>query len=272
MNPNHYPPSPSYYRHGNADARDLVSPSYWTDSALVHLMRAGRKDGEPFADAVRNAFVCLALWFRSQSLPVPFYSAELDAAHKRLHRRPVLELLEIEAPFGPVDLGPFSLNATGTGNPQWISITRPPDVSDEDDTGHIHGVRAESPLEAVAKLAPWLLEQYLDAECELAALRATVAALTAVDRPVAPALDPFAALLEVETDEQLERWLWDNSTGISFKDANTTRWAVNREILISFEPHGHDARHPWRVHAPGTFDSTATEAARTLHRILGAAP
>jgi hypothetical protein len=97
----------------------------------------------------------------------------------------VLELLEIEAPFGPVDLGPFSLNATGTGNPQWISITRPPDVSDEDDTGHLHSVRAESPLEAVAKLAPWLLEQYLDAECELAALRATVAALTAEARPVA---------------------------------------------------------------------------------------
>ena len=57
--------------------------------------------------------------------------------------------------------------------------------ADEDDTGHLHSVRAESPLEAVAKLAPWLLEQCLDAECELAALRATVAALTAVDRPVA---------------------------------------------------------------------------------------
>jgi hypothetical protein len=186
MNPNHYPPSPSYYRrHPNIDARDLVSPDYWTDSALVHLMRAGRKDGEPFADAVRNAFICLALWFRSQSLPVPFYSAELDAAHKRLHRRPVLELLEIEAPFGPVDLGPFTIDGTGTGNPQWISITRPPDVSDEDDTGHLHSVRAESPLEAVAKLAPWLLEQYLDAECELAALRARIAELEAAARPVA---------------------------------------------------------------------------------------
>jgi hypothetical protein len=84
MNPDHYPPSPSYYRRGNADARDLVTPSYWTDSALVHLMRAGRKDGEPFADAVRNAFVCLALWFRSQSLPVPFYSAELDRLQARI--------------------------------------------------------------------------------------------------------------------------------------------------------------------------------------------
>jgi hypothetical protein len=142
-------------------------------------MRAGRKDGEPFADAVRNAFTCLALWFRSQSLPVPHYSDALDAAHKRLHRRPVLELLEIEAPFGPVDLGPFTLNATGTGNPQWITITRPPDVSDEEDTGHLHSVRAESPLEAVAKLAPWLLEQYIDAECELAALRARIAELEA---------------------------------------------------------------------------------------------
>jgi hypothetical protein len=184
MNESHYPPSPAYYRrHPNIDARDLVSPDYWTDSALVHLMRAGRKDGEPFADAITNAFTCLALWFRSQSLPVPFYSDALEAAHKRLHRRPVLELLEIDAPFGPVDLGPFSLNATGTGNPQWISITRPP--ADEDDTGHLHSVRAESPLEAVAKLAPWLLEQCLDAECELAALRATVAALTAEARPVA---------------------------------------------------------------------------------------
>jgi hypothetical protein len=84
MNESHYPPSPSYYRRGNADARDLVTPSYWTDSALVHLMRAGRKDGEPFADAVRNAFVCLALWFRSQSLPVPFYSAELDRLQARI--------------------------------------------------------------------------------------------------------------------------------------------------------------------------------------------
>jgi hypothetical protein len=179
MNPDHYPPSPSYYRHSGADARDLVTPSYWIDSALVHLMRAGRKDGEPFADAVTNAFVCLALWFRSQSLPVPFYSDALDAAHKRLHRRPVLELLEIDGPFGPVDLGPFTIDGTGVGNPQWITITRPPDVSDEEDTGHLHSVRAESPLEAVAKLAPWLLEQYLDAECELAALRARIAALEA---------------------------------------------------------------------------------------------
>jgi hypothetical protein len=47
-------------------------------------MRAGRKDGEPFADAVHNAFVCLALWFRSQSLPVPFYSAELDRLQARI--------------------------------------------------------------------------------------------------------------------------------------------------------------------------------------------
>jgi hypothetical protein len=179
MNESHYPPSPSYYRHSGADARDLVSPDYWTDSALVHLMRAGRKDGELFADAVRNAFTCLALWFRSQSLPVPHYSDALDAAHKRLHRRPVLELLEIEAPFGPVDLGPFTIDSTGVGNPQWITITRPPDVSDEEDTGHLHSVRAESPLEAVAKLAPWLLEQYIDAECELAALRARIAELEA---------------------------------------------------------------------------------------------
>jgi hypothetical protein len=94
MNPNHYPPSPAYYRHGNADARDLVTPDYWTDSALVHLMRAGRKDGEPFADAVRNAFTCLALWFRSQSLPVPFYSDALDAAHKRIAE---LEAAALEA-------------------------------------------------------------------------------------------------------------------------------------------------------------------------------
>jgi len=85
MNESHYPPSPAYYRrHPNIDARDLVSPDYWTDSALVHLMRAGRKDGEPFADAVRNAFICLALWFRSQSLPVPFYSAELDRLQSRI--------------------------------------------------------------------------------------------------------------------------------------------------------------------------------------------
>jgi hypothetical protein len=84
MNESHYPPSPSYYRRGNADARDLVTPSYWTDSALVHLMRAGRKDGEPFADAVRNAFVCLALWFRSQSLPVPYYSDALDRLQSRI--------------------------------------------------------------------------------------------------------------------------------------------------------------------------------------------
>ena len=94
MNPDHYPPSPSYYRHSGADARDLVTPSYWTDSALVHLMRAGRKDGEPFADAVRNAFTCLALWFRSQSLPVPHYSDALDAAHKRIAE---LEAAALEA-------------------------------------------------------------------------------------------------------------------------------------------------------------------------------
>ena len=196
MNESHYPPSPAYYRHGNADARDLVTPSYWTDSALVHLMRAGRKNGEPFADAVRNAFVCLALWFRSQSLPVPHYSDALDAAHKRLHRRPVLELLEIEAPFGPVDLGPFTLNATGTGNPQWITITRPP--ADEDDTGHLHSVRADSPLEAVAKLAPWLLERHLDAECELAALRARIAeAVRQMDDSAwQPARATFAKLKE----------------------------------------------------------------------------
>jgi hypothetical protein len=258
MNPNHYPPSPSYYRRGNADARDLVTPSYWTDSALVHLMRAGRKDGEPFADAVRNAFTCLALWFRSQSLPVPFYSDALDAAHKRLHRRPVLELLEIEAPFGPVDLGPFTLNATGTGNPQWITITRPP--ADEEDTGHLHSVRADSPLEAVAKLAPWLLEQCLDAECELAALRARVAeleaaALTAVSRPVAAKPDPFAGLLEVKTDEQLEAWVAANleRCGDTISRAGTARNA-----------------NTWAI---GEGRYTASHAARTLHRILtGATP
>ena len=254
MNPNHYPPSPSYYRHGNADARDLVTPSYWTDSALVHLMRAGRKDGELFADAVRNAFVCLALWFRSQGLPVPFYSDALDAAHKRLHRRPVLELLEIEAPFGPVDLGPFTLNATGTGNPQWISITRPPDVSDEEDTGHLHSVRAESPLEAVAKLAPWLLEQYLDAERERTALRARVAELEAASRPVAPALDPFAGLLEVKTDEQLAEWF----------DANLERCGDT----ISRTGTAPNA-NTWAI---GEGRYTASHAARTLHRILGAKP
>jgi hypothetical protein len=95
MSPNHYPPSPAYYRrHPNIDARDLVSPDYWIDSALVHLMRAGRKDGELFADAITNAFTCLALWFRSQSLPVPHYSDALDAAHKRIAE---LEAAELEA-------------------------------------------------------------------------------------------------------------------------------------------------------------------------------
>ena len=101
MNPNHYPPSPAYYRHSNADARDLVTPSYWTDSALVHLMRAGRKDGEPFADAVRNAFVCLALWFRSQSLPVPFYSAELDRLQSRIAELEAAALTAAARPVAP---------------------------------------------------------------------------------------------------------------------------------------------------------------------------
>jgi hypothetical protein len=102
MNESHYPPSPSYYRHGNADARDLVTPSYWTDSALVHLMRAGRKDGEPFADAITNAFICLALWFRSQEYLVPFYSAELDRLQSRIAEletaaRPVAPTLDTPA-------------------------------------------------------------------------------------------------------------------------------------------------------------------------------
>jgi hypothetical protein len=99
MNESHYPPSPSYYRRPDADARDLVTPSYWTDSALVHLMRAGRKDGEPFADAVRNAFVCLALWFRSQGLPVPFYSDALDAAHKRIAELEAAALIAVKPPY-----------------------------------------------------------------------------------------------------------------------------------------------------------------------------
>jgi hypothetical protein len=98
MNESHYPPSPAYYRHSGADARDLVTPSYWTDSALVHLFRAGRKDGEPFADAVRNAFTCLALWFRSQSLPVPFYSDALDAAHKRIAELEAAALTAVDRP------------------------------------------------------------------------------------------------------------------------------------------------------------------------------
>jgi hypothetical protein len=277
MNESHYPPSPSYYRRGNADARDLVTPSYWTDSALVHLMRAGRKDGEPFADAVRNAFVCLALWFRSQSLPVPFYSDALDAAHKRLHRRPVLELLEIDAPFGPVDLGPFSLNATGTGNPQWISITRPPDVSDEEDTGHLHSVRAESPLEAVAKLAPWLLEQYLDAECERTALRARVAeleaaALTAVSRPVAPALDTPA----VEwTNAELQEW----ATRTHGKPKRPNDWRMCWDWLGDADSWSlvySTGTHPgWHGHAIASPPKgiTATEAARILNATKpGAAP
>jgi hypothetical protein len=331
MNESHYPPSPSYYRrHPNIDARDLVSPDYWTDSALVHLMRAGRKDGEPFADAVRNAFVCLALWFRSQSLPVPFYSAELDrlqarireleraeddrgiadavrqmndpawqparatfaklkesreecadlrderarmqsriaeleAANQRLHRRPVLELLELDAPFGPVDLGPFSLNATGTGNPQWITVTRPP--TDEEDTGHLHSVRADSPLEAVAKLAPWLLERYLDAECERTALRARVAeleaaALSAVSRPVAPTLDTPA----VEwTDAELREW----ATRTHGKPQRPNEWRMCWDWLGDANRWSLVYSGGWHGHAIGSPSKgiTATEAARILNAV-----
>ena len=124
MNPDHYPPSPAYYLHGNADARDLVTPSYWTDSALVHLMRAGRKDGEPFADAVRNAFVCLALWFRSQGAPVPFYSAELDRLQARISELEVAALTAVESrPAAPTLDTPPAEEWTDAELQEWATRT-----------------------------------------------------------------------------------------------------------------------------------------------------
>jgi hypothetical protein len=185
MNPNHYPPSPAYYRrHPNIDARDLVSPDYWTDSALVHLFRAGRKDGEPFADAVRNAFVCLALWFRSQSLPVPFYSAEMDRLNGELDRlRAEMDIIRANVVLH-----------------EWASGSAP--------------FPTESP------------------------------------RPVAPPLDPFAALLEVKTDDQLAEWV----------DANLERCGDT----ISRTGTARNA-NTWAI---GEGRYTASHAARTLHRIL----
>lgn len=52
-------PTPSYYMHGDYNSKDLVSVEYFTDSALCHIIRAGKKSGETKLDALLNAHVCL---------------------------------------------------------------------------------------------------------------------------------------------------------------------------------------------------------------------
>ena len=56
------PESPDYYRAGQSDCADIVNDfalNYWTGSAVVHILRAGRKPGESRRKALENALVCL---------------------------------------------------------------------------------------------------------------------------------------------------------------------------------------------------------------------
>ena len=256
MNESHYPPSPAYYRrHPNIDARDLVSPDYWTDSALVHLMRAGRKDGEPFADAITNAFTCLALWFRSQSLPVPHYSDALDAAHKRIAE---LEAAALEAaaltavesrPVAPaLDAPPVEW--TDAELAEWLTANMGEPDHDGPRLKQWQWSGDRWYVDAAWSSTGWHGLVFSRVDTAMPGFTATEAArILNATKP-----DPFAALLEVRTDEQLESWV-----------------AANLELCGDTISRTGTARNAntWAI---GAGRYTASHAARTLHRILGAAP
>jgi len=272
MNPNHYPPSPAYYRHGNADARDLVTPSYWTDSALVHLMRAGRKDGEPFADAVRNAFVCLALWFRSQSLPVPYYSAELDRLQSRIAE---LEAAALTAAARPVAPAPDALPVEWTDDEleAWVVARHGQPVEFDghrkrwDWMGHPDNwslVRAS----ITATLTAWYGHAIGNPSKGITATEA--ARILSATKP-----DPLRDLLEVKTDDDFRAWLemaGYDPTPDSFHGDRIIHWTMPNTVPVYCDTVTLPGK-PWRISVPGVFCAKAPEAARTLHRFLtGAAP
>lgn len=56
------PKSPDYYIARNSDCADIVnnfSLNYWLGSAVVHILRAGRKPGESRRKALENALACI---------------------------------------------------------------------------------------------------------------------------------------------------------------------------------------------------------------------
>jgi hypothetical protein len=256
MNESHYPPSPSYYRHGNADCRDLVTPSYWTDSALVHLFRAGRKNGEPFADAVRNAFVCLALWFRSQSLPVPFYSAELDRLQSRIAELESAALTAVDRPGAPaLDAPPVEW--TDAELREWATRTHGEPSPDADDRFIVWG---ESELAFDSLDSTW------NTGSDHRWMSATEAAR--ILNAIKP--DPLRDLLEVKTDDDFKAWLkmaGYDQTPDSFHGDRIIRWMMPNTVPVHWDTVTLPGK-PWRISVPGVFCAKAEVAARTLHRIL----
>ena len=56
------PKSRDYYVASNSDCADIVNNfqlNYWLGSAVVHILRAGRKPGESRRKALENALACI---------------------------------------------------------------------------------------------------------------------------------------------------------------------------------------------------------------------
>jgi BMFP domain-containing protein YqiC len=196
-------------------------------------MRAGRKDGEPFADAVTNAFICLALWFRSQSLPVPFYSAELDRLQARIR--------ELERA--------------------------------EDDRGIAEAVRqmndpAWQPARATFAKLKESREECADLRDENARLQSRVAeleaaALTAVSRPVAPVPD---AMVVEWTNDKLHEWLTAKHGQPTLNEDGDYAWP-GCDVLRIGRRAGQNGDRPWCM-----ADTHATRTLADALELTGAAP
>jgi hypothetical protein len=269
INESDYPPSPAYYRQHGADCRDLVTPEYWRDSAFVHLFRAGRKGGESVAEALTNAFLCLALWFRSHGLVVPYYSAELHRlrvereylSEENARFRAELAAITVPLESGPVsptlDTPAASVNEwTDDELAEWLDANRCPHRITP------HGVRIWDfqPCEYAYGMTlgdnGWhgLAIDHLghpDGKSAREAAR--------ILNATKPAADPFAGLLSVETDHDLLDWF-------DGPHAESTPKAV---YVGAIDIGGDLVPAGWYVRGHDDGDRmTAREAARTLHRIL----
>jgi hypothetical protein len=258
MNPNHYPPEPLHYQapnHVEIDGRPAQLTTlhvmlawglidYWLVSVVVHILRAGAKDGESRSGALANAFTCFAKWFQFHGYKAPFYSAELD----RLNG----------------EIGDYRTESMEGGEIAGELTMRVADLRTENARLQSRIAELESELTRIRTMAE-RVEVFQD---ELA--DATVARI----RTVAPALGTVA----VEwTNDELEAWVIAKHGQPERPNEWRKCWNwlgdANRWTLV--RAHGCTHANGWHGHAIGnpTRALTATEAARILNATKpGSAP